>query len=229
MSDKNLSFKVDNPLLEYIKKELKSGSSKELIRYDLLKRGYNPNHLEFHFQLVHRRDKQKKIFAMMLIAMVLAFSLILFFKKFLADRDYHAIIEEGIALCREGEYEKSIEKFDEAIKLNISASRGYGRKGLCLLKQGNYSDAITWLKKSEYAGTGYPQGNINPNYFNNLGKAYCGAGNYGMAVAQFEKAIGLNSSNLNYHKSVGECYLKKGEMEKAGFYLNLSNKPNNLQ
>ena len=48
--DEESNFIIDDKISEYIKKELKKGFSKELIKEFLIKAGHSPEKVDFHFK-----------------------------------------------------------------------------------------------------------------------------------------------------------------------------------
>jgi tetratricopeptide (TPR) repeat protein len=135
--------------------------------------------------------------------------------------------EKGRKFYSSGDYDKAIEYFTRAIEIKPNNSEFYywrakayyfKRTGFfgCLNKKKYLDKAIEDLEEAT---------NYNPfdaYYFEKLGKMYYIIGEYGRAIAKFERAIKLKSSkNYTYPSRsflyflCGRAYFKKGDYKSA--------------
>ena len=59
------------------------------------------------------------------------------------------------------------------------------------------------------------QDSLNPNLYLQLGDAYCEAGKYAEAIAEYLKVIAIDAVNVNANIGIGETYLRQSKMENA--------------
>lgn len=206
----------DKGVIDYINKELKKGFSKEQIKEVLVKAGYSPENMGNCFTYLQKR-KNKKIFISIFVVFILLsiiFSFVLYHDTSNISKKLDKLIMKGSVLCGQGNYDKAMKKFDEAVQLNSTSSKGYSYRGLCLLKSGRNGEAIIELKKAENLSRTYQHGYKNPSFRHILGKTYCEKGNYTEGIKQIRIAIKLNSSNLEFYRSLRNCSIELDNSKK---------------
>lgn len=161
----------------------------------------------------------------------------------------------GMAYNDEGNVDKAVSEYKEAITLNPRFYWAYNNLGHVLEKTGNLDEAIkvyeislnirpnralthnnlgvVYFKKGlfnkateQYTTAIY----LDPNYYiayANLGDAYYAAGQLDEAVKAYSKSINLDPLAFKPHNNLGAIYLKKGFYDKAvsEFELALQIKP----
>ena len=198
-------YNFDDNIREYIKKELKRGVSKELIKDTLVKVGHSPLKIEVHFDYLQKKQKKgiTKILIFILILVLLIF--VSFYLVSRESKNFEYLISKGVKLCNESEYSKSMEKFESAIQLNRTSPKGYGYKGWCLMKQGKFEESITEIKKSEYRRINYDHYSANPLFNYALGESYCRMGIFDKGIKEIKKAVNLNDKEQQFKLALENC------------------------
>ena len=138
-----------------------------------------------------------------------------------------------------GNYQQAIKDYTKAIQLNPQDAMAYYKRGLAYAKSGDAQKALENLKiaaklgnrtaqdflRSEGIETGYypSQGTAKKGLYckddidacEKIGRDYYKTGEYDKAVEIFSEMIGLRPFTTSYFVHRGNCYLKKGENEKA--------------
>lgn len=109
------------------------------------------------------------------------------------------------------DFENSLKYAERGIALDSTCSFCYTLKGIALLELEKSTEGISVLKFSE---------NLKPNQMNNLflGIAYKEAGNPGLAIEYYKKAIELDSTRILTFLSLAELYRKNGAISLACKY-----------
>jgi tetratricopeptide (TPR) repeat protein len=102
-------------------------------------------------------------------------------------------------------YEKAIEYYDQAIKMNKSCAEAWNGKGLALAYQENYEEALACYQKAI---------EINPLYvdaWNNMGWSLEELIKYEEAIECYDKAIKIDPNNYDVwnNKGISLFYLKR--------------------
>jgi tetratricopeptide (TPR) repeat protein len=157
------------------------------------------------------------------------------------DADAH--FDSGMAFLERQEYDKAINDFTEAIRLDPNVAIIYFNRGNAYYDQGNldkassdYNEAIRLNPNfaRAYVGRGdviREQGNLDkaisdyneairlePNYvpaYDGRGRAYGSSGNYDKAISDFTEAIRLDPNLAPAYCSRGYAYDMHGNFEKA--------------
>src|SRR3989338_7527441 len=217
---------MDQDLLRKIRQQLKEGFSEEIIRTELRNSDYSYEDIDACFQNIQKRKRIKALIAAFIILLLfLAWSLYLY--QYKASNNFNKFVEQGISLCNGGKYEESIEKFDKAILLNNLFPKAHYHRGRCFIQLGRYDEALIDLKKVVFMSRYIPPEKETPRLFYLLGIAYCGRGDYKSGIDQLNIAISLNSSNQKFYESLGDCYKKMGNLEKAEEAQDISNQLSN--
>jgi RNA polymerase-binding protein DksA len=111
---------------------------------------------------------------------------------------------EGKEFLFKGSYDKAIECFTQAIKLDPYDAYFYGWRGLAYYGKGEYDKAIE----------DFTQAGGAPSYYWR-GLAYLRKGLYNKAIQDFTRAIDLNPTKDKFYQQRGLAYLGKGLYEKA--------------
>lgn len=149
----------------------------------------------------------------------------------------------GICLMKKGNYQKAIDEYNRAIKLNSRSEQGYLLWGECLVQQGKYVEAIDKYVKALAVNPKSEQGyllwgeclrkqeryeeaivkykeavRLNSRFENGylcLGQSQSILKNYLEAKENFEKALELNPRSEQGRKGYGESLWKRGKKEEA--------------
>ncbi len=106
------------------------------------------------------------------------------FKKVAALRPESAPAYNGLGVCYDNlrEFEKAINSYEMALKLDTNLDYVHNNMGYSLLLQKRYTEAIDAFKKAIALNDRQHQ------YHNNLGRAYALAGRFDLAMDEFELA-----------------------------------------
>jgi tetratricopeptide (TPR) repeat protein len=149
----------------------------------------------------------------------------------------------GRSLLEEGEYEKALPYFVEAIKINPNYAEAYFQIGYCLAKLGRYPEAIEPYREAirikpedvdtlnnlcvAYGILGHYQEAIEfckkaiqirgdlPEAYNNLGWVYQRLGQYQEGIESCKKAIRLKPDFAMAHYNLGNNYVALKKFEDA--------------
>ncbi len=106
-------------------------------------------------------------------------------------------------------YQKAIEHYTEALKLNPGLFDVYSKRGLIYSEKGNYDIAIQNYDAAI---------ELNPDYahaYANRGLAYSGKGEADKAIEDYNKAIELDPEIARVYSNRGVTYVGKGDFERA--------------
>jgi tetratricopeptide (TPR) repeat protein len=140
-------------------------------------------------------------------------------------------------------YDKAIEYYKEAIKIDPMYVNAYYNIGIAYGQKGDYDEALQMFKKAViispndetlYYGVGaayskkeshdkaikmYKKAlDINPEYveaYYNMGLEYVDKGEYDKAIEMFEKTVSLNPENYKPYLDIGSVYFLQGSFKKA--------------
>jgi LysM repeat protein/Flp pilus assembly protein TadD len=115
--------------------------------------------------------------------------------------DAEAAFEKGIEFGKQNKFQKAVESFDKAIKLNPGRADYYASRG-----HANY-----YLKQYPKAIDDYTKAiEKNPNFalaYSMRGLSRTRSGRYQQAIEDFNKAIGFGPNEADYYKGRGFTYL----------------------
>ena len=120
------------------------------------------------------------------------------YKNILANQK----LAEGNKLAHKKDYQGSIFKYSEAIKLDPDYVEAYNNRGVSYYDLENYKDAIADYNKVIQ---------LNPNYataYNNRGLIYEDIGDYKQALADYSRAIQLDPNDAIFYNNCGNAYSK---------------------
>ena len=121
------------------------------------------------------------------------------------DKTYLDYFILGNTYDDNGEYDKAIKAFQEAIKLNSNNSVTYYNMGIAYYNKEEYDNAIESYKKAI---------EINPKYdsaYNNMGNAYANKKEYDKTIESYKKAIEINPKYDSAYNNMGIAYANKKE------------------
>jgi lipoprotein NlpI len=115
----------------------------------------------------------------------------------------------GLAYQSQGDYERAIQDYDQAVRLNPSYADAFINRGGTYHGQGDYERAIQDYDQAV---------RLKPSFaiaFNNRGLAYQSQGNYERAIQDYDQAIRLNPSHAGAFINRGNAYGSKRDYERA--------------
>ena len=118
-----------------------------------------------------------------------------------AQRPWHFLVKKG-------EYDKAIEEYSEAIRIDPTLANAYFNRGFVWYKKRDYDKAIE----------GSPGDSLNANdadYHNVRGLAWDDKGDHDKAIADYSEAIRLNPNLAVAYNNRGLAWAQKGCREKA--------------
>src|SRR5262245_39022006 len=120
-----------------------------------------------------------------------------------------SLVSQGKTDSNNGDYDRAIAAFSEAIRLDPKNVNAFGNRGIAYAKKGDNDRAI-----ADYNDVI----RLSPNYANaflNRGIAYGKKGDNDRAIADFTEAIRLDPKNANAFLNRGIAYAKKGDNDRA--------------
>jgi len=118
--------------------------------------------------------------------------------------------KRGIAWHDKGDYDKAIEDFDEAIRLDPTSAISYNYRGFALSAKGEYDKAIEDFDEAIRLDP------TNAAACNNRGLAWSGKGEYDKAIRDYNKAVRIDPKLAAAFNNRGFALSSsKGEHDKA--------------
>ena len=115
----------------------------------------------------------------------------------------------GRAYYNEGDYDRAIADFDQAIQLQPDDAAAYNNRGLAYAHKGDYDRAI-----ADYDQAIQLQPDLAEAY-SNRGNAYADKGDYDRAIADYDQAIQLQPDYTTAYNNRGITYADKGDTGRA--------------
>ncbi len=106
-------------------------------------------------------------------------------------------------------YDRAIDKYDEAIRLKPDYADAYNNRGLAYQARGNTDQAIADFGEAIRLNPGLGQA------YSNRGLAYQAQGNYDQAIADFDEAVKFMYGAASVYNNRGLAYRDIGEYDKA--------------
>ena len=119
-----------------------------------------------------------------------------------------AFDNRGVAYKQKGRYERALQDYEEAIRLNPSNANAYNNRGTIHRLKGEYGRAIAdydeaiWLKKGDFLAAYY-----------NRALAYADKGEYEQSLRDFDVVTRFNPRNALALYARGLTLLKMGDTE----------------
>jgi tetratricopeptide (TPR) repeat protein len=111
----------------------------------------------------------------------------------------------GVAYDDKGNYERAIQDFSEAIRLDPNSEIAYYGRGYAYKKKGDYDRAIQDFNEAIH---------LNPSFeraYYDRGNAYIDKDDYDRAIQEFDDAIRLNPKDANAYNNRGVAYERKDD------------------
>lgn len=115
----------------------------------------------------------------------------------------------GFQIAEEGDYDRAIWNYNQAIKLNPEDAEAYNNRGLAYQSKGQLDRAI---KEFDIAIKLSP---ADPKPYTNRGAIYTNGGNFYQGLRDFDKAVELDPLNPQICYTRGNIYLIKGQYDRA--------------
>jgi tetratricopeptide (TPR) repeat protein len=127
----------------------------------------------------------------------------------LALDNAEASFNQGVAFDNNGQFDRAIHAYSEAIGFYPDYGLAYYNRGLAYASQGNLDRAIADYDEAIRL---YPG---NPDYFVSRGAAYHGKGQVDRAIQDYDQAIRLKPDDGLAFVDRGLAYADKGEVDRA--------------
>jgi len=131
------------------------------------------------------------------------------YKAFNGGGNSHDYIERGNTWSEKGEFDRAIEAFDEAIRLDPQDPWAYSFRGIAWGQKGEYDRAIDDFNEAI---------RLDPNYasaYNNRGIAWGQKGEYDRAIDDFSQAIRLDPQEPSAYYDRAVAWKHKGNHDRA--------------
>lgn len=124
-------------------------------------------------------------------------------------KDAEFFNSSGLAYSAAKQYDKAIEEFNEAIRINPKLEEAYNNLGLTYCDAGMLNESVKTLEKAIA---------LNPKMdkaYYNMGNAFAKGGDYTQAIAWYNKAVVLNADYGDAYNNIGNSYAAMKEYAKA--------------
>ncbi len=129
-----------------------------------------------------------------------------------------SVYQEGLVLLENGKYEEASEKMKKALEENSDRADYYIGYGMCLIKVGNYDEALVQFDKSIVETNNSITNRNKKKALRGKGIAYYQSGQYEKAVTVFGDALNideLSTFNEDIRRYLASCYLAMKDYERA--------------
>jgi tetratricopeptide (TPR) repeat protein len=151
--------------------------------------------------------------------------------------------KRGIEYGKKGEYDRAIQEFDEAIRLDPTVALFLNHRGDTFRDKGDYdrafrdydeairldpNDALSFIHRGRAFQQKGDHGRAIQDFadairldpknafaFNDRGRAFLSKGDYDRAMQDFDEAIRLDPKNTLYFNTRGDAFLSKGIYDRA--------------
>ncbi|MGB7566255.1 MAG: tetratricopeptide repeat protein [Chitinivibrionales bacterium] len=120
-----------------------------------------------------------------------------------------AFNSRGVAYGRQGGYDRAIEDFNQAIRINPMSALAYNNLGLAYNAKGDVDLALEDFSRAVKLN---PKGALA---YNNRGLVYRSKGDVDHALEDFSQAVKLNPHNFEAYYYRGLTYTAKGDIDRA--------------
>lgn len=118
----------------------------------------------------------------------------------------------GVIFKNQDEYDKAIEQFEKALKINHYYTPAYYNLGDIQYRLGNYENAIAYFKKALKLKLSY---HLHLDILTSLAITYSEMGDDENAVNTFKEAVRLYPSVISPYNNLGRQYIKMGKADLA--------------
>jgi tetratricopeptide (TPR) repeat protein len=118
-------------------------------------------------------------------------------------------LNRGVDYAKQGQLDKAIAEFEEAIKLDPNYVEAHVNLGIGYAKQGMFDKAIAAYEEAIRLDPDIAEAHYN------LGLAYAKQGMFDKAIPQYEEALKLNPDDADTHWNLGAAYADQGQADKA--------------
>ncbi len=115
----------------------------------------------------------------------------------------------GVMAYHNGQYEKALELFQDAIRLDPDFTEGYNNLGLTYTEVGHEENATDAFKKAIELNPDIPAA------YNNLGYVFYRLGSYEEAIEMYNEAIGKSKDNSSAYTNLGNAFYKLDRIDDA--------------
>ncbi len=119
----------------------------------------------------------------------------------------------GMRLAEKGQFDRAIQDYDKAIKLDPKSEYGYGGRGTAYQKMGEHGRAIADFNVAIRL-------NQQSVYYVFRGKSFFEKRDYDKAMQDYDQALRLNPANIDAYRLRSEVYYFKDEYDRAIADLN---------
>ena len=120
-----------------------------------------------------------------------------------------AHINLGLVLLQNGQPEKAIAQFREALRIDPTYSETHNSLGSALLQSGQAEEAIARFREALRINPAYSEARYN------LGNALLRSGHIGEAIARFREVLRIDPADSEAHFNLGNALLRNAQTEEA--------------
>jgi tetratricopeptide (TPR) repeat protein len=131
-----------------------------------------------------------------------------------SDRQAWAFVGRGWGHHRNGDYDRAIADYTEAIRLDPGLALAYNNRGFAYSAKGDNDRAIADYDQAIKINP-LPASNPHVNVYVNRGNAYLAKGDFDRAIADSNEAIRLDPKLANAYGNRGIAYYRKGDYDRA--------------
>ncbi len=119
------------------------------------------------------------------------------------------LFKRGYAYYQKGEFDKALNDYSEAIRLDPTQARTYNNRGLAYQAKGDLDQAI-----ADFSEALRLEPSLGVSYLNR-GRAYAGKNDLDRAIADYSEAIRLDPKSGAAYRRRGEAYQVRSESAKS--------------
>lgn len=120
--------------------------------------------------------------------------------------------ELGAVFRDQGKYDKAIEQFEKALKINSNYAFIYYNLGDIQYRLGNYENALAYFKKARKLELTQQ---LHMDILNSLGMTYSEMGDNEKAITAFKEALQVFPLSIIPYNNLGRQYIKMGKFDLA--------------
>lgn len=169
------------------------------------------------FNSVYKKHRRRESIKLLLKCLALLVCIVMIFVSgnfVITERveRYKMILEDGYRYLDKFEFDKALECFEAAIKIEKDNHEPYLAVAQIKYKQGRFDDCLEYL---DSIASQMPEIKKEVQYNYLRGTVFYEKGDYETAIEFFEKAHKGDPENKDYPRDLAICYAKTGELEKA--------------